>query len=452
MTETLRKTATDTLPSESDLTLIVEQVLEEARRQGASDAEAAVSVGTGLSVQVRRGEVDTVEHQRDRSLAVAVYFGQRQGTASSADFSSASVRATVQAACAIARHTSEDPAQGLADQALLAQDIPDLDMYHPWALDADRAIALALEAEQVALAADPRITNSDGAGVSSNSGVRVYGNSRGFIGSVRSTRHGLNCMVIASDENGMQRDYWYTVHRAPGELEAPEEVGRKAAANVLRRLGSRRLGTRKVPVVFQAPMARSLLGQFVGAVRGGNLYRKASFLLDQLGEQVFADWVTLTERPHLSRALGSAPFDHEGVATRQRDLVAGGVLKGYVLDSYSARKLGMQTTGNAGGVHNLLLHPGGKDLDGLLADMGTGLLVTEMMGQGVNMVTGDYSRGAAGFWVENGEIAYPVQEITVAGNMKAMLRNLRAAGNDVDVRGAIHTGSILVDEMTVAGE
>ncbi|MCC5812973.1 MAG: metalloprotease PmbA [Ectothiorhodospiraceae bacterium] len=452
MAETLIKNTTGTLPGESELTLIVEQVLDEARRQGASDAEAAVSVGTGLSVQVRQGEVDTVEHQRDRSLAVAVYFGLRQGTASSADFSPASIRATVEAACAIARHTSEDPAQGLADPDRLARDIPELDMYHPWALDADRAITLALEAERVALGADPRITNSDGAGVSSNSGIRVYGNSRGFIGGVRSTRHGINCMVIASDDQGMQRDYWYTVNRVPGELEPAEDVGRKAAANVLRRLGSRRLGTRKVPVVFQASMARGLLGQFVGAVRGGSLYRKASFLLDQLGQPVFADWVTLTERPHLSRALGSAPFDHEGVATRQRDLVAGGVLQGYVLDSYSARKLGMETTGNAGGVHNLLLHPGDKDLDGLLAEMGTGLLVTEMMGQGVNMVTGDYSRGAAGFWVEGGEIAYPVQEITVAGNMKTMLRNMRAAGNDVDIRGAIHSGSILVDEMTVAGE
>ncbi len=441
-----------TLPFEAELTRLVEQALDEAKRCGATQAEASASVAIGLAVDVRQREVDTLEHQRDRSLAVAVYFGHRQGTASSADFSPASVRATVEAACAIARHTSEDPAQGLADSELLAREIPDLDLNHPWELEADHAIELALECERAALGADRRITNSDGAGVSSHSSVRVYGNSHGFLGAVRSTRHGINCRVIASDDAGMQRDYWYTVNRVPEELEAAEAVGRKAAEQALRRLGSRRLTTRKVPVVYHAPVARGLLGHFVGAVSGGALYRKASFLLDTLGDQVFADWVQLTEHPHLPRALGSAAFDQEGVVTRERDLVRNGVLQGYVLGSYSARKLGMVSTGNAGGVHNLRLEPGERDLDGLLAAMGEGLLVTELMGQGVNLVTGDYSRGAAGFWVENGEIAYPVQEITVAGNLRDIFLGLRAAGTDMDTRGGIHTGSILVDQMTVAGE
>ncbi len=441
-----------TLPSQAELTQLVEQVLDEARRCGATAAEASASVATGLSVDVRQREVDTLEHQRDRSLAVAVYFGQRQGTASSADFSPASVRATVKAACAIARHTSEDPAQGLADPELLARDVPDLDLHHPWDLQADEAIELALACEAAALDADPRITNSDGAGVSTNAAVRVYGNSNGFLGAVRSTQHSINCRVIASDEAGMQRDYWYTVSRVPDALEAADLVGRNAAEQALRRLGSRRLGTRKVPVVYHAPVARGLLGNFVSAVNGGALYRKASFLLDKLGEPVFADWVRLSEHPHLPRELGSAAFDHEGVATRERDLVRDGVLQGYVLSSYSARKLGMTTTGNAGGVHNLRLEPGHRDFNGLLAEMGTGLLVTELMGQGVNLVTGDYSRGATGFWVENGEIAYPVEEITVAGNLRDIFLGLQDAATDVDTRGGIHTGSILVDAMTVAGE
>ena len=440
------------LPAQEALSELVQQVLDEARRRGASAAEAAVSVGSGLSVQVRRGEVDTIEHQRDRSLAVAVYFGHRQGTASSADFSPASIRATVEAACAIARHTSEDPAQGLADPELLAREIPDLDLYHPWQLEPDDAIELALRCEAAALAVDQRITNSESAGVSSDAGVRVYGNSNGFMGGVRSTRHGINCVIIAEDAGGMQRDYWYTTHRSPEMLLAAEEVGRKAADHALRRLGGRQVSTRRTPVIYQAPVARGLLGHFVGAVRGASLYRKASFLVDSLGEQVFADQITLQERPHLPGALGSAAFDNEGVATCERDLVANGVLQGYLLDSYSARRLGMTTTGNAGGVHNLDLRGGEGDLDGLLRLMGEGLLVTELMGQGVNMVTGDYSRGASGFWVEGGEIVYPVEEITVAGNLRDMFRGIQAVGNDVDTRGNIRSGSILIDGLTVAGE
>jgi PmbA protein len=439
------------LPDKAQLEQLVQQVLDEARRQGATAAEASASVGSGLSVQVRNGAVDTLEHQRDRSLAVAVYFGQRQGTASSADFSPASIRATVEAACAIARHTSEDPAQGLADPELLARDVPDLDLYHPWALSPDDAVELALSCEAAALAVDPRITKSDSAGVSSNVSVRVYGNSHGFMGGYHGSRHGMNCVVIAEDGGGMQRDYWYTVDRDAQRLDAPEAVGRKAADHALKRLGAGQVPTRRVPVVYHATMARGLLGHLVSAVRGGSLYRKASFLLDSIGTQVLPKGLSLTEHPHLPRALGSAPFDNEGVATRERDLVSDGVLQGYVLDSYSARKLGMTTTGNAGGVHNLHLPPGDSDLDGLLNTMGEGMLITELMGQGINMVTGDYSRGAAGYWVEGGEITRPVQEVTVAGNLRDMLLGIQAVGNDVDTRGNIHTGSILIDGMTVAG-
>lgn len=441
-----------TLPADVDLTHLVEQVLDEAKARGATSAEASVGVGVGLSVNVRQREVDTLEHQRDRHLGVTVYFGQRQGSASSADFSRESVRATVAAACSIARYTSEDPAQGLADPALLATRIPDLELFHPWELDADQAIEQATACEAAALAADSRIINSDGASVSTHAGLRLYGNSHGFLGTVRSTRHGMSCVVIARDDQGMQRDYWYTVNRVPGELESAEEVGRKAAERTVQRLGSQRLGTRRCPVLYTPQVAQGLLGHFVGAIRGASLYRRSSFLLDHLGKPVFSEHVTLTEQPYLPRAMGSAAFDNEGVQTRDRVLVDQGVLQGYVLDSYSGRKLGMETSGNAGGVHNLSITPGALDFNGLLREMGTGLVVTELMGQGANTVTGDYSRGASGFWVENGEIAHPVQEITVAGNLRDMYMGLVAAGSDLDTRGNIITGSLLIDSMTVAGE
>ncbi len=452
MSAVITKTSAAGLPAESDLTRLLEQVLDEARRQGATQAEASVSLGIGLSVSVRRGEVDTLEHERDRGLSVAVYFGHRQGTASSADFSTPSVRATVAAACSIARYTSEDPAQGLADPEMLATEIPDLDLYHPWGLDADAAIERALACEAAALAEDSRVSMVDSANVSSHESLRVYGNSHGFIGVVKASRHGGSCIVIARDDKGMQRDYWYTVATSPDALEDAESVGRQAASQAVRRLGSRRLNTRRAPVLYVPTMARGLIGHLVGAVSGSALYRRSSFLLDHLGKQIFPDHVTLTEHPHRPRALGSAPFDSEGVATRDRNLVERGVLQGYVLDSYSARKLGMTTTGNAGGVHNLEISPGRLGFDDLLREMGTGLVVTELMGQGGNLVTGDYSRGAAGFWVENGEPAYPVEEITVAGNLRDMYRNLVAAGSDLDHRGNIITGSLLVEGMTVAGE
>lgn len=440
------------LPPKEGLEELVSLALAEAKRQGASSAEAGASVDIGLSVNVRKGEVDTLEHQRDRSLGVTVYFGQRKGSASSSDFRPASIIETVQAACAIARHTSEDPCQGLADPELLAREIPDLDLYHPWDVDAEEAIRIARECEATALSADSRICNSDGADVSSHAGIRVYGNSHGFLAGYAASRHGLSCMVVGKEGDAMQRDYWYTASRLAGELEDAASVGRRAAERTVRRLGARRLSTMKVPVLYVPEVARGLLSHFIGAISGGALYRKATFLLDQLGKPVFPEFVNIEEQPHRPRGLGSAPFDLEGVATRQRTLVADGVLQGYVLSSYSARRLGMQTTGNAGGVHNLIIQPGELDFQGLLREMGRGLVVTELMGQGVNTVTGDYSRGASGFWVENGEIAYPVEEITVAGNLRDMLRRLRAVGNDVDTRGNILTGSLLIDDMTIAGE
>lgn len=440
------------LPSQASLEELVSLALAEAKKQGASAAEAGASVDIGLSVNVRQGEVDTLEHQRDRGLGVTVYFGQRKGSASSSDFRHDSVLETVQAACAIARHTSEDPCQGLADPDLLAREFPDLDLYHPWDLEAEEAIRLARECEAVALAADPRISNSDGAGVSTHSGLRVYGNSNDFLAGYKATRHSLSCMVVGKEGEAMQRDYWYTTSRVAAALEAAESVGRTAAERTLRRLGARRLSTRTAPVLYVPEVARGLLGHFIAAISGGALYRKASFLLDQLGKPVFPDFVHIEEQPHRLRGLGSAAFDQEGVATRQRALVEGGVLQGYVLSSYSARKLGLRSTGNAGGVRNLVIQPGELDFAGLLRELGTGLVVTELMGQGVNTVTGDYSRGASGFWVENGEIAYPVEEITVAGNLRQMFQRLRAVGNDVDYRGNILTGSLLIDGMTIAGE
>jgi PmbA protein len=430
----------------------VVQSLEAARRHGASAAEAAASLGQGLSVNVRMGDVETIEHNRDRGLVVTVYFGQRSGSASTSDYSERSVEEAVQAAGAIARHTQEDPCNGLADPTRLAKELPELDLWHPWGPTTDEAIELALACENAARAHDRRIVNSEGATVSSHEGMEVYGNSNGFVGRIDKTRHGISCAVIGRTDGGMQRDYWYTTARQRADLEDAALIGEKAAERTVRRLDGRRLGTRKVPVLYEAPVAGSLLRHLVSAISGGALYRKASFLLDRLGERIFPDFVRIHEQPHLPRAMGSAAFDEDGVATRARDIVAGGVLEGYVLGSYSARRLGMETTGNAGGVHNLTIEPGPDDFDALLARMGTGLLVTELIGFGVNTVTGDYSRGAAGFWVEDGEIRYPVEELTVAGNLRDIFRGIAAVGNDVDTRGSIRTGSILVGNLTVAGE
>ncbi|HWQ94269.1 MAG TPA: metalloprotease PmbA [Gammaproteobacteria bacterium] len=445
-------TPSEALWDATQLQGLVHDLLLEATSQGATSAEAGLTIESGLSVTVRLGEVETIEHNRDKALGVTVYFGHRKGSASTSDFSAQAVRETVRAACNIARYTAEDDCAGLADAALMAREIPDLDLYYPWQVSAEHAIVLATECEDSARALDKRITNSEGASLSSHQGLNIYGNSHGFIGGYPTSRHSLSCAVIGQSESGMQRDYWFSVARDHNELETPGRIGEHAAQRTLRRLDGRRLSTRQAPVVFEAPAATSLLSHLMSAIRGGSLYRKASFLLDHLGKQIFPAHVHIHEQPHLKKALGSAPFDNEGVATAAHDFVRGGVLESYVLDSYSARKLGMQTTGNAGGVHNLFIDPGSYDLDGLLRLMGKGLLVTELIGMGVNTVTGDYSRGVAGFWVEHGEIQYPVEEITIAGNLLDIFLHLAEVGKDVDVRGNIRTGSILIENMTIAGE
>lgn len=442
----------ETSHSRADLEQLVADVLRQAKALGADQAEAGAAVDSGLSLTVRMAAVETLEYQRDRSLGVTVYFGHSKGSASSADFSARAVADTVAAACSIARHTADDPAAGLADAELMARGVPDLDLCHPWELAPERAIELATACEDVARAHDPRIHNSEGASVASHRGLQVYGNSHGFIGGQEKTEHTISCAVLARDGGGMQRDYWYAVARDAANLESPEAVGRRAAERTVKRLGARRLGTCKAPVLFVPELARGLIGHFLGAIRGGAQYRRASFLLDALGETVFPAFINLSERPLIPGALGSAAFDAEGVATRDRELIASGVLQNYLLSSYSARKLGRETTGHAGGVHNLLVSGGNGGFDGLLARMDKGLIVTELMGQGVNGVTGDYSRGAVGLWVEHGEIAHPVEEITIAGNLRDMYRGIVAVGDDVDLRGNVRSGSILIDEMTIAGE
>ncbi len=428
------------------------EVLAMTRAAGASAAEAEVSLGTGQNVSVRMGATETIEYNRDKGVSVTVYFGQKRGHASSSDLSSQALQDTVNAACNIARYTASDDFCGLADPALMASDIPSLDLHHPWALTVDEALELAQRTEAAGLAVDARINNSEGATVSTYEGMFVYANTHGFCAGYPSSRHSLSCSVIAEHEDSMQRDYWYSTARCAQDLQAADHVGRVAGERTVRRLNPRRVKTAQVPVLFEAPLASGLISSLISAVSGGNLYRQSSFLLDSLGKTVASPLLTITEQPHLPRGLASAPFDNEGVATRARTLVEGGVLQGYVLSSYSARKLGMQTTGNAGGNHNLIVSHGDLDMAGLLAAMGTGLLVTELLGHGLNMVTGDYSRGAAGFWVENGVIAYPVEEITIAGNMRDMLLQIVAIGNDVLTQGSKQVGSILIERMTVAGD
>jgi PmbA protein len=439
--------------TQEDLQSIIERALEEARARGASQAEAAVSQDTGLSVGVRLGEVETLEHQRDRSMGITVYFGHRKGSASTADFSLEAVRATVAKACSIARFTAEDACSGLADAALMARAPGSLDLSHPWQITADHAIEIAKACEAAALGFDARINNSEGASLATHQGLHVYGNTHGFLGGYPTTSHTLSCVVLAGSGDDMQRDYWYSSSRDWRELEQAEAIGRESARRTVARLGPRKLSTRRAPVMFVPEVARGLIGHFVGAIRGSSQYRQSSFLLNAAGERVFPPGFSIAERPHIKKAMGSAPFDDEGVATHDRELVADGVLTGYILSSYSARKLGLKTTGNAGGAHNLLVAPnlaGGAHA--MMARLGEGLLVTELMGQGINMVTGDYSRGAAGFWVENGTIQYPVAEITIAGNLRDMLKGITAVGDDIDARGGTRVGSILLQEMTIAGE
>jgi PmbA protein len=432
---------------------VVEQALDDAvKRFGASSAEADASLSQGSSLTVRLGEVETVEHNRDKSLVLTVYFGKRSGSASTSDMSAQAIRDTVEAACSIAKLTAEDECGGLADADQMATDIPDLDIWYPWNIDPETATDIARECEEYARQADDSIANSEGATVSSHEGVGVYANTHGFDGVRYGSRHSLSCSVIASNGSSMERDYWYSVARDKSDLLPAAEVGRIAGERTARRLGPRKISTRQVPVIYEAQAAGSLLKHLVSAISGSALYRKSSFLLDHKGRKVFSDRVNISEQPYLRKGLGSAAFDNEGVATVERDIVRDGVLMDYLLGSYSARKLGLRSTGNAGGVHNLVIESGDLGLAELLRQMDTGLLVTELIGFGVNNVTGDYSRGASGFWVENGEIQYPVSEITVAGNLPDMFSSIVEVGNDQDQRGNIRSGSILIEQMTVAGE
>jgi len=446
--------ASAALPLSRDaMSEVARRALAVARERGASDAEVEVSAAVGQSITVRRGEVETVEYNRDKGLGITVYVGQRRGNASTSDLSPEAVARTVEAACAIARHTAEDEAAGLPDaDRLYRGEPPDLELFHPWGLAVDEAIEIARRTEAAALAVDKRITNSEGATVSTYDTDFILANTRGFLAGFPNSKASIGCGVVAEDANGMQRDYWFSSERDPMRLEAPESVGRTAGERTVRRLGGRRIPTGEAPVLFEAGIAGSLLGHFVSAASGSSLYRRSSFLLDRLDTPVFAAGVEILEDPFLPGAMASGYFDAEGVATQRRRVVEAGVLKGWFLSSYSARKLGLATTGNAGGNHNLLVKPGEHDLAGLAALMGRGLLVTEMMGQGVNPVTGDYSRGAAGFWVEGGEIRFPVEEVTIAGNLLDMFRGIVAVGRDVLVRGSKQTGSILIERMTIAGD
>lgn len=430
---------------------IASAVLERAAEKGATGSEAEVSESYGQTVTVRMDQVETIEYNRDKGLSVTVYIGKKKGYASSADFAPAAVAATVDAALSIARFTASDEAAGLADPDALARDVRDLDLFHPWDLPVERAIEMARACEGAAFALDSRIVNSEGASVSCQQSQFVLANSLGFMGGFPSSRHYLSCAVIASDGEQMQRDDWYVSQRAAADLAKSEAVGDYAGRRALARLRSRKIETTEAPVLFEAPVANSLLSHFVSAASGGNLYRKTSFLVDRLGSEVFSPVVGIVERPHLPRGQASSYFDDDGVATHERDIVTRGVLNGYFLGSYSARKLGLKTTGNAGGNHNLIMSSGDLDLPALIRETRTGLLVTELMGQGINLVTGDYSRGAAGYWIEGGEIAYPVEEITIAGNLRDMFRGIVAIGSDVLTRGSRTTGSILVERMTIAG-
>lgn len=426
-------------------------VLAHASKLGASACDVDVSEGFGQSVTVRHGEVETIEYNRDKGIGVTVYLGQQKGFASTSDFSASALRDTVEAALSIARFTAADPCAGLADVELLATEVPDLDLYHPWDLPVESAIDLARRCEAAAFAVSPLVSNSEGASVSTQEAQFVSANSLGFMGGYPSSRNYISCSVIAGEGDAMQRDDWYSTARSGAALAAPEAIGDYAARRALSRMGSRKIRTCQVPVLFEAPLAAALIGSFVHAVSGGALYRKSSFLLDSLGTQIFPAHLSISERPHLLQGLASGAFDNDGVATRDREVVTDGVLQGYFLSAYTARKLGMQTTGNAGGCHNLLVHGGDTDFRGLLEKMGRGLLVTELLGHGVNYVTGDYSRGAAGYWVEGGEIVHPVEEITIAGNLRDMFRNIAAVGSDTLCRGSKQVGSILVERMQVAG-
>jgi len=430
---------------------IVADTLKLALANGATQAEAGLSVSQGLSVTARMRSVETIEHQQDNGLGISVYIGQHKGSASTSNLDPEAIRKTVEAACNIAKYTSEDTCTGLADASLLASQFVELDLYHPWEISPEQVIDLVLECENTALDFDPRIVNSDGASVDINSGLSVYGNSHGFLQSESKTRHSISCSVVGESTAGMQRDYWYEISRNPDQLATARAVGLKAAERTVKRLDAQKLKTQQAPILFVPEIARGLFGHLGSAIGGSAQYRKASFLLDAVGTRIFPDFLQLTEYPFESQALGSANYDSEGVAVREAKLISDGVLQSYLLDSYAARKLGLQTTGHASGVHNLTLQSTGKSFLDCVKTMHQGLLVTELMGHGVNTVTGDYSRGAAGFWVDNGEIQFPVEEITIAANLTDMFQGIVEIGNDMDMRGNIRTGSILLENMTIAG-
>ena len=445
----------DFLYTNDQLKQIAEDTLRYARQKGASGAAVGISEGNGLSVSVRKGEIETIEKNQDKGIGITVFVGRKRGNATTSDFSGISLKQTVEAAYNIASFTSEDEAAGLPDADMLEKNPPDLSLYYHWPIDSQEAVELARRCEAAAFDTDKRISNSEGASVSVQHSHFVLANSDGFMGGYPYSSHSLSVAPIAASGDSMQRDYWYTASRDPAELTSPEDFGRYAAKRALARLNARQIGTRKCPVLFEAPVAIGLINSFVYAVSGSSLYRKSSFLLDALGKRIFPEHIGLLEDPHLKGAMGSAPFDDEGVRTSRRQIVGDGIVNGYFLSSYSARKLGMKTTGNAGGSHNLVfssrLTEAADDFAGMLKKMETGLVVTELMGQGINYVTGDYSRGASGFWVENGVIQYPVQEITIAGNLKEMFGQIVAVGADTLIRGAKKSGSILIGQMTIAG-
>ena len=441
----------DLRDQEKKLCSLVEQILAEAKTQGADQAEVGISLDAGLSVEVRQGALENLEFNQDRGFGITVYVGQRKGSASTTDSSADAIRDTVAAAKNIATYTEEDPWSGLADAELMPPKLQDLDLFHPWDIEPEQAVQIAVACESAGLGTDERLNNSDGAQVNTQQSMRVYGNSHGFIGASAGTRHGLSCVLIGEDEQGMQRDYWYTTARAANDLEAAESVGRQAARRTLAKLSPRSAPTGTYPVLYMPTVASGFVGHLLGALNGGSLYREASFMLNSMGHQILPSWMTLREQPHLRGGLGSALFDGDGVATRSKAFVDNGVVANYVLSAYAARRLDMQPTGNAGGVFNLDVDGPATEVSKLLRQMGRGLVVSELMGQGVNIVTGDYSRGASGFWVEDGEIAYPVAEVTVAGNLKELYPLILGLGNDCDYRGNIRSPSILLEAMTVAG-
>jgi PmbA protein len=436
---------------QTDYKTLLTELLNMAKKHGATQTEASINHDTGFSVTVRNKKVETIEHNRNKSLGINVYFGRQKGSASTSDFSSQAIKSTMEAACHIARFTTADPFSGLAESHFLEKTPPDLELYHPWSIDPQKAISLGKECEANALGRDSRLTFSEGVTLSTQEAIYVYANSNGFLASYPSSMHNISCNLIAKDKMGMQRDGSYTINRNSHQLQSIEELAKEAVDNTVKRLSSKRIATCQVPVIFHSEIASRLIRTFLEAISGGNLYRKASFLVNHKGKPVFAKKISIYEKPHLLSALGSVPFDDEGVRTKDRVLVEKGILCGYLLNSYSARKLGLQTTGNAGGFHNILLETSELKLNDLVKQMGKGLLVTELMGEGINLVTGDYSRGAAGFWVENGEIQYPVEELTIAGNLKDMYQNIVAVGNDINNKSSVQTGSIFLEKMMVAG-